>query len=687
MADRIYPKLSTRNIEEEVLKEIQSRRSQRDMNMLKHLKSRKSVNGTSACELPVDVPSTTVDMFYRDFGAFEVITCTADDGKQVVMVVLEGKVCINGEPVRVLSDGIIILGNGQKDSKLQNYFECAMEARRQQRTETPSGKLQLVGRDPGEELYNIVSDINEIVASMTRQNWFRCKSQKGCLFKKRTDSNHLSTMTDLVSKLNILNEHTRVVIENLNDMTNQLLENERGLLALVKAVKCFSNEAILSEPDKYTNAVYKDIYDKYLVLVKKEEEATSKIQEMRSKNEALKLDKNVLQRKLNDLESERDNLNEKIRQLDEINSKLNLTNSKSLTENLNLEKQSSMLEVEVKELREKSKRERRQTKHAVQQMRHLEKQMEKLKLENEQLRREHHQTRINNELYSVASRLGIDDRIKSMTTRQAFLTLKDHKESFNTNPSSRLINPAKSEMSKVSKVILDSINTSIRSQINVNQWTNTLSVIEWFKRIPDKKHRTFIMFDIVDFYPSISLDLLTKAINWAKTMTHIPRCDIDAIMNARHSLLFDKGKAWVKRGSNSRFDVAMGSYDGAEVCELIGLFALNGLKTLFSDQEIGLYRDDGLAAFRKVPTTTGLTFISILPVLQPMLFTFSDNLKKVSSRKRLQDRSILKLKEEKRKVEDDLERLRKIVRGALQDRSKMASQLNTVTQSNFELQK
>lgn len=48
----------------------------------------------------------------------------------------------------------------------------------------------------------------------------------------------------------------------------------------------------------------------------------------------------------------------------------------------------------------------------------------------------------------------------------------------------------------------------------------------------------------------------------------------------------------------------MGSYDGAEVCELIGLFALNGLKTLFPDQEIGLYRDDGLAAFKKVTPRT-----------------------------------------------------------------------------------
>ena len=38
----------------------------------------------------------------------------------------------------------------------------------------------------------------------------------------------------------------------------------------------------------------------------------------------------------------------------------------------------------------------------------------------------------------------------------------------------------------------------------------------------------------------------------------------------------------------------MGSYDGAEVCELIGLFVLDTLKDRFG-YDISLYRDDGLA--------------------------------------------------------------------------------------------
>ena len=41
----------------------------------------------------------------------------------------------------------------------------------------------------------------------------------------------------------------------------------------------------------------------------------------------------------------------------------------------------------------------------------------------------------------------------------------------------------------------------------------------------------------------------------------------------------------------------MGSYDGAEVCELIGIYLLNNIKHLFNGN-VGLYRDDGLAILR-----------------------------------------------------------------------------------------
>ena len=42
----------------------------------------------------------------------------------------------------------------------------------------------------------------------------------------------------------------------------------------------------------------------------------------------------------------------------------------------------------------------------------------------------------------------------------------------------------------------------------------------------------------------------------------------------------------------------MGSYDGAEVCELIGIFMLSLIGNKYNLNNIGLYRDDGLAVFK-----------------------------------------------------------------------------------------
>ena len=166
-----------------------------------------------------------------------------------------------------------------------------------------------------------------------------------------------------------------------------------------------------------------------------------------------------------------------------------------------------------------------------------------------------------------------------------------------------IINPAKSEMGLVSKKILEKINTSVRNQTSLNQWKNSSSVINWFTNIPNKHKHSFAIFDIDNFYPSISENLLTSAINHAKKYTNITNQDINIIMHSRKSLLFDNGTAWVKKDNESMFDVTMGSYDGAEVCELVGLFILNILCNKYGKENIGLYRDDGLALFNNITGT------------------------------------------------------------------------------------
>ena len=112
---------------------------------------------------------------------------------------------------------------------------------------------------------------------------------------------------------------------------------------------------------------------------------------------------------------------------------------------------------------------------------------------------------INEELYNISKDLSIEDRIETMRKLEAFITIKDHvyKESFKVNPKYRLINPAKRELGKVSKIILDNINDTIRTKLKVNQWKNTQSVIEWFNNISNKAKYSFLTFDITELYPSI----------------------------------------------------------------------------------------------------------------------------------------------------------------------------------------
>ena len=83
-------------------------------------------------------------------------------------------------------------------------------------------------------------------------------------------------------------------------------------------------------------------------------------------------------------------------------------------------------------------------------------------------------------------------------------------------------------------------------------------------------------FDIENFYPSISKDLLERALKFACRFTTIPTATIDTIKHCRESLLFSQNNAWVKK-DNQEIDVTMGSYDGAEICEFVGLYLLEEL--------------------------------------------------------------------------------------------------------------
>ena len=206
---------------------------------------------------------------------------------------------------------------------------------------------------------------------------------------------------------------------------------------------------------------------------------------------------------------------------------------------------------------------------------------------------------INSEAKAIATELKLDNRIEQFASKNAFITIKDHKPNFPSNIKCRLINPAKSQIGKISKKILDKINCDIRSRAMLAQWRNSNEVINWFNHINNKSQCKFLVYDIVDFYPSISESLLTKAIEFAQSYTHIDQKTKEIIIHSRKSLLFKENEPWSKIDGNSNFDVTMGSYDGAEVCELVGLFLLQKINNILGNNNSGLYRDDGLAITRK----------------------------------------------------------------------------------------
>ena len=72
-------------------------------------------------------------------------------------------------------------------------------------------------------------------------------------------------------------------------------------------------------------------------------------------------------------------------------------------------------------------------------------------------------------------------------------------------------------------------------------------------------------------------------------------------MQARKTLLFNENKPWIKRNGDEDFDVPMGCFDGAEVCQLVGTYVLQKLSNTINKKDIGLYRDDGLGILRNIP--------------------------------------------------------------------------------------
>ena len=121
---------------------------------------------------------------------------------------------------------------------------------------------------------------------------------------------------------------------------------------------------------------------------------------------------------------------------------------------------------------------------------------------------------LNNEAKMLAHKLGIVDRVEKYNTKNWFITIKDHKNNFKSNPECRLINPAKTQIGRISKIIVQEICESLRLALNINQWRSTNDCIKWFEEYEKDDRCSFIKYDIKDFYPSITEPRILNYETW-----------------------------------------------------------------------------------------------------------------------------------------------------------------------------
>ena len=90
---------------------------------------------------------------------------------------------------------------------------------------------------------------------------------------------------------------------------------------------------------------------------------------------------------------------------------------------------------------------------------------------------------VNSRTAEIAKDLKLEKRMEVYTASESYFLVKDHKDNFPGTLSVRLINPCKTNLGKVSKKILQDLNTDLNLKIVRNQWRSTQSVLDWFDGI------------------------------------------------------------------------------------------------------------------------------------------------------------------------------------------------------------
>ena len=125
----------------------------------------------------------------------------------------------------------------------------------------------------------------------------------------------------------------------------------------------------------------------------------------------------------------------------------------------------------------------------------------------------------------------------------------------------------------------------------------------------------FYCFDIENFYPSISLGIFNKALQFGKSLFKVTDKEISIIMHSRKTLLCNDKEPWIKKSRKKDFDVPTGCFDRAKVSEIVGTYILSKINNEINKKQVRLYYDDGLGVLRNMSVSkmdqTSKNFIKI----------------------------------------------------------------------------
>ena len=133
---------------------------------------------------------------------------------------------------------------------------------------------------------------------------------------------------------------------------------------------------------------------------------------------------------------------------------------------------------------------------------------------------------------------------------------------------------------------MEKIKSDIIDKSQFNQRPHTDAVLKWFNNITNKSNGSQLQraLPVNNKEHSTQNTQIYKATNKHRQERIINHC--------RKLLLSSDNSNMKKKLTGSCFDVTMGSFDGAEIFELVGLYIQSKLEKILPKSNFGLYRDD-----------------------------------------------------------------------------------------------